>query len=203
MWVTVTSPGTELDAAERGLGCLGVASVSYAEQERRTQEYHRRVQQCEPVGKVVNDRVSTMNFLYCHEDRERAVATGMRMMGTFGLLNSHLLFTREGLSHERLPVARQPGTGAAQGVRRSRRGGAGAGGDLRRNPGPDHPGREALGVDRSRRDQLPAERRRDRAAGGGPRQPRAVRAEVMPAFAAAPDDGSGGDTEAGAAAGSG
>ena len=30
LWVTVTSPGTELDAAERGLGCLGVASAGYA-----------------------------------------------------------------------------------------------------------------------------------------------------------------------------
>lgn len=28
MWVTVTTPGTELDAAERGLGCLGVARAS-------------------------------------------------------------------------------------------------------------------------------------------------------------------------------
>ena len=50
LWVTVTSPGTELDAADRGIGCLGVAAASYAEQERRTREYHRRIQQCEPVG---------------------------------------------------------------------------------------------------------------------------------------------------------
>jgi alkanesulfonate monooxygenase SsuD/methylene tetrahydromethanopterin reductase-like flavin-dependent oxidoreductase (luciferase family) len=95
MWVTVTSPGTELDAAERGLGCLGVASVSFEEQERRTAEYHRRIRNCEPVGGAVNDRVATLNFLYCHEDTGEAVATGMRMMGTFGVLNSHLLFTRE------------------------------------------------------------------------------------------------------------
>ena len=95
MWVTVTSPGTELDAADRGLGCLGVAAVSYAEQERRTREYHRRVRQCEPVGGMVNDRVATNNFLYCHEDTGTAVRDGMRFMGMFGLLNSHLLFTRE------------------------------------------------------------------------------------------------------------
>ena len=50
MWVTVTSPGTELDAAERGLGCLGVAAAGYAEQERRTNEYFRRIQSCDPVG---------------------------------------------------------------------------------------------------------------------------------------------------------
>ena len=95
MWVTVTSPGTELDAADRGLGCLGVAAVSYAEQERRTREYHRRVKQCDPVGGMVNDRVATNNFLYCHEDKNVAVRDGMRFMGMFGLLNSHLLFTRE------------------------------------------------------------------------------------------------------------
>ena len=72
MWVTVTSPGTELDAAERGLGCLGVAATGYAEQERRTNEYYRRVRSCDPVGAVVTDQVSTLNFLYCHEDPARA-----------------------------------------------------------------------------------------------------------------------------------
>ncbi len=50
MWVTVTSPGTELDAADRGLGCLGVAAAGYAEQERRTKEYFRRIESCDPVG---------------------------------------------------------------------------------------------------------------------------------------------------------
>ncbi|MBV8691879.1 MAG: LLM class flavin-dependent oxidoreductase, partial [Actinobacteria bacterium] len=68
MWVAVTSPGTELDAAERGLGCIGLAAAGYAEQERRTKEYHRRIQSCDPVGAVVTDCVTTLNFLYCHED---------------------------------------------------------------------------------------------------------------------------------------
>jgi len=95
MWVTVTSPGTELDAAERGLGCLGVASTTYAEQERRTRDYHRRIQLCDPVSTVVNDQVTTLNFLYCHEDADRAAATGMGMVGLFGLTNAHLLWTRE------------------------------------------------------------------------------------------------------------
>ncbi|HVN39895.1 MAG TPA: LLM class flavin-dependent oxidoreductase [Myxococcota bacterium] len=95
LWVTVTSPGTELDAAERGLGCLGVAAAGYAEQERRTREYHRRIQLCDPVGAVVNDRVTTLNFLYCHENRGVATERGMRMLGLFGLANSHLLWTRE------------------------------------------------------------------------------------------------------------
>jgi alkanesulfonate monooxygenase SsuD/methylene tetrahydromethanopterin reductase-like flavin-dependent oxidoreductase (luciferase family) len=95
LWVTVTSPGTELDAAERGIGCLGVAAAGYAEQERRTREYHRRVQNCDPVSSVVNDQVTTLNYLYCHEDGDRAAETGMRMVNQFGLTNSHLLWTRE------------------------------------------------------------------------------------------------------------
>jgi alkanesulfonate monooxygenase SsuD/methylene tetrahydromethanopterin reductase-like flavin-dependent oxidoreductase (luciferase family) len=95
LWVTVTSPGTELDAAERGLGCLGVAAAGYDEQERRTKEYHRRIQSCEPVSSMVNDQVTTLNFLYCHEDAGTAAARGMHMVGLFGLANSHLLWTRE------------------------------------------------------------------------------------------------------------
>src|SRR5216117_2101812 len=95
MWVAVTSPGTELDAADRGLGCLGVAAAGYDEQERRTKEYHRRIQLCDPVSSVVNDRVAILNFLYCHEDATTAAEHGLRFLGTFGLLNAHLLFTRE------------------------------------------------------------------------------------------------------------
>jgi alkanesulfonate monooxygenase SsuD/methylene tetrahydromethanopterin reductase-like flavin-dependent oxidoreductase (luciferase family) len=95
MWVTVTTPGTELDAADRGLGSLGVAAASYEEQERRTVEYHKRIQNCDPVGRVVNDQVATLNFLYCHEDPKTAANRGMQMLGYFGLLNAHLLFTRE------------------------------------------------------------------------------------------------------------
>jgi len=94
MWVTVTSAGTELDAAERGLGCLGVAAASFGEQERRTKAYHRRIQQSNPVGRV-NDRVATLNFMHCHEDLATGAQRGMQFLGMFGLLNSHLLFTRE------------------------------------------------------------------------------------------------------------
>jgi alkanesulfonate monooxygenase SsuD/methylene tetrahydromethanopterin reductase-like flavin-dependent oxidoreductase (luciferase family) len=95
MWVTVTSPGTEIDAADRGLGCLGVATAGYEAQERRTREYHRRVKLCDPVGEVVNDRVATLNFLYCHEDARVAADCGLTFLGTFGMLNAHLLVTRE------------------------------------------------------------------------------------------------------------
>ncbi len=95
LWVTVTSPGTEVDAAERGLGCLGVAAAGYAEQERRTKAYHQRIRSCDPVSSVVNDQVTTLNFLYCHEDPDLAARVGMGMVGNFGLHNAHLLWTRE------------------------------------------------------------------------------------------------------------
>ena len=95
MWVTVTSPGTELDAAERGLGSLGVATAGYEEQERRLREYRRRIEQCEPAGGAVNDQVATLNFLYCDPDIDEAARVGVPMLGAFSVANAHLLFTRE------------------------------------------------------------------------------------------------------------
>jgi alkanesulfonate monooxygenase SsuD/methylene tetrahydromethanopterin reductase-like flavin-dependent oxidoreductase (luciferase family) len=95
LWVTVTSPGTELDAAERGIGCLGVAPAGYAEQEQRTREYHRRIQSCDPVSPVVNDCATTLNFMYCHEDVREAARAGVAMVGRFGAENSNLVWTRE------------------------------------------------------------------------------------------------------------
>jgi alkanesulfonate monooxygenase SsuD/methylene tetrahydromethanopterin reductase-like flavin-dependent oxidoreductase (luciferase family) len=94
LWVAVTTPGTELDAAERGIGCLGVADVTYAEQEQRTKEYHRRIRSCDPVG-AVNDQVSIVSRLFCHEDAQYGTATGLRLTATYGLANSHLFWTRE------------------------------------------------------------------------------------------------------------
>jgi alkanesulfonate monooxygenase SsuD/methylene tetrahydromethanopterin reductase-like flavin-dependent oxidoreductase (luciferase family) len=95
MWVTVTTPGTELDAADRGLGCLGVSAAGYDEQERRTAEYYRRIANCEPVGGLVNDQVHTMNFLYCHEDYRQARDRGLPMVNSFNMANTHLYWTRE------------------------------------------------------------------------------------------------------------
>ena len=53
------------------------------------------IQNCDPVGDIVNDQVATLNFMYCHEDLKRAGSRGMQMLGYFGMLNAHLLFTRE------------------------------------------------------------------------------------------------------------
>ena len=44
MWVAVTSPGTEIDAADRGLGSLGLSFAGFEEQEKKIKEYRRRIQ---------------------------------------------------------------------------------------------------------------------------------------------------------------
>lgn len=95
MWVAVTSPGTELDAADRGLGSLGLTFGGFAEQEHKIAEYRRRIKVCDPVGGFVNEQVNTVNFLYCHEDDETGVATGRRLSGTFNYLAAQLLAARE------------------------------------------------------------------------------------------------------------
>jgi hypothetical protein len=95
MWVAVTSPGTEIDAAERGLGSLGLTFGGFAEQEKKIAEYRRRIKVCEPVGEIVNEQVNTVNFLQCHEDDAKGVATGLRLQGSFGYLAAQLLSTRE------------------------------------------------------------------------------------------------------------
>ena len=41
MWVAVTSPGTEIDAAERGLGSLGLTFGSVKEQEEKIKNYRQ------------------------------------------------------------------------------------------------------------------------------------------------------------------
>ncbi|HUN49947.1 MAG TPA: LLM class flavin-dependent oxidoreductase [Candidatus Sulfotelmatobacter sp.] len=95
MWVAVTSPGTELDAADRGLGSLGLSFASFAEQEKKIATYRRRIQQCEPVGAFVNEQVATTNFLYCHEDDKIGLTTGRRLGDTFNYLATQLISTRE------------------------------------------------------------------------------------------------------------
>jgi alkanesulfonate monooxygenase SsuD/methylene tetrahydromethanopterin reductase-like flavin-dependent oxidoreductase (luciferase family) len=103
LWVAVTSPGTELDAADRGLGSLGLTFGGFAEQERKIAEYRRRIQHCTPVGAFVNDQVSTVNFLYCHEDDARGRETGRRMADTFNYLATQLISVREAYPSKSYP----------------------------------------------------------------------------------------------------
>ena len=151
MWVTVTSPGTELDAADRGLGCLGVAAAGYAEQERRTAEYYRRIEQCDPVGGMVDARGDHAELpLLPRGPRRPRPRSGMGMVGGFGLANSHLLWTREAYPtrayqslgnlapEDRSDADRRPG----RRVRHPR-------GHLRRRSRHHRRGARALGVDRA------------------------------------------------------
>ena len=95
MWVAVSTPGTELDAAERGLGMLGITFSGIAQMEKRIQEYRSRIQGCDPVGSFVNEQVNSVNFLYCSEDIEHARVRGERLAKTFGYLADLNLSTRE------------------------------------------------------------------------------------------------------------
>jgi alkanesulfonate monooxygenase SsuD/methylene tetrahydromethanopterin reductase-like flavin-dependent oxidoreductase (luciferase family) len=95
MWVAVTTPGTEMDAARRGIGALGVAAQSFKAQEDSVRRYHQEIRNCEPVGKVITAEVSAQNFLFCHEDRKYASETGMSMVQLFSALNAHCLWSRE------------------------------------------------------------------------------------------------------------
>jgi alkanesulfonate monooxygenase SsuD/methylene tetrahydromethanopterin reductase-like flavin-dependent oxidoreductase (luciferase family) len=95
MWVAVTSPGTEIDAAERGMGSLGLTFGGFADQEEKVKRYRKIIRNCEPVGEFVNEQVATVNFLFCHEDEEVGVKTGRRLSGTFNYLAAQLLAARE------------------------------------------------------------------------------------------------------------
>lgn len=95
MWVAVTSPGTEIDAAERGLGALGLVFTDLDVQEKKVKAYRKAIANCEPAGEFVNDTVATVSFMYCHEDSEQGKQTGGRLQQTFGYLASQLVSARE------------------------------------------------------------------------------------------------------------
>jgi alkanesulfonate monooxygenase SsuD/methylene tetrahydromethanopterin reductase-like flavin-dependent oxidoreductase (luciferase family) len=121
MWVAVTSPGTELDAADRGLGSLGLTFGGFSEQEKKIAEYRRRIKYCEPVGSFVNEQVNTVNFLFCHEDNEYGARTGQRIAGTFNYLAEQLLAARQAYPSRSypslglLPALRREATAPTQG----------------------------------------------------------------------------------------
>ena len=113
MWVAVSSPGTEFDAADRGMGALGVNFTTFKDQEQRVQEYRRRIQSCTPAGAVVNDRLATANFLFCHEDSATGVETGKRLIGTFQYLAGQL-----DMAKEAFPTKGYPSPGLLAATRR-------------------------------------------------------------------------------------
>ena len=106
MWVAVSSPGTEFDAADRGMGALGVNFTTFKAQEERVQEYRRRIQHCEPAGAFVNDQLASANFLFCHEDSATGVETGSEHDRHVPVPRRPARHGQGGVADEGLPVAR-------------------------------------------------------------------------------------------------
>src|SRR5262249_13210419 len=95
MGVAVASPGAEVEAAERGMGSLGLTFGGFAEQEEKVNRYRKIIRSCDPVGEFINESVSTVNFLFCHEDDAEGVKVGKRLTGVFNYLAAQLLAARE------------------------------------------------------------------------------------------------------------
>ena len=122
MWVAVSTPGTELDAADRGMGALGVNFTTFKQQEERVEEYRRRIRNCTPAGEFVNDQLASANFLYVHEETEKGLDTGGRMLRTFQYLAGQL-----DMAKEAYPTKGYPSPGLLAASRRQAAGPAGAG----------------------------------------------------------------------------
>jgi len=91
IWVAVSSPETAIQAAERGIGCLGVSIGTPGEYEQRVKDYRRVVKSCEPVGDFVNDQVNGVTFLYVDETDEEANVWGTKLAYSFSHLATHLV----------------------------------------------------------------------------------------------------------------
>jgi alkanesulfonate monooxygenase SsuD/methylene tetrahydromethanopterin reductase-like flavin-dependent oxidoreductase (luciferase family) len=113
MWVAVTSPGTEVDAADRGLGCLGLTPGGFSESEKKVNTYRARIENCDPVGAFVNKKVHTVNFLSCAEDGDLARRSGLRVASIFSYMASQLLSAKEVL-----PTHSYPSEGLLPALRR-------------------------------------------------------------------------------------
>ena len=86
MWVAVTAPGTELDAADRGMGALILSIADVERNVPRIAAYRDRITRCNPVGAFVNDQIAIANWLYCHPDNDFAKQRGEEMVGIFGYM---------------------------------------------------------------------------------------------------------------------
>ncbi len=84
LWVAVTSPGTELDAARYGMGCLVVGYGDLNASTQKFDRYRQEIKHCEPVGAFVNEQIAAVNFLYCHEDDAYALKRGQQLVAGFG-----------------------------------------------------------------------------------------------------------------------
>ena len=113
MWVAVSTPGTEMDAADRGMGALGVNFSTFKEQEERVQQYRRRIANCTPCGAVINDKLASANFLFCHEESAQGISIGGRMIANFQYLAGQL-----DMAKEAFPTKGYPSPGLLASARR-------------------------------------------------------------------------------------
>jgi len=86
MWVAVTAVGTELDAADRGMGALVLSIADVDRVVPRIAQYRERIKNCNPVGAFVNDQVAIANWMYCHPDNTLAKRRGDELVATFGYM---------------------------------------------------------------------------------------------------------------------
>jgi len=83
LWVAVTAPGTELDAADRGLGALILSHTDVSKAIPRFEAYRERIKHCTPAGSFVNNAIATVNWLFCHEDGDYARRRGAELIDSF------------------------------------------------------------------------------------------------------------------------
>ncbi|MGH2610953.1 MAG: LLM class flavin-dependent oxidoreductase, partial [Tepidiformaceae bacterium] len=90
MWVAVSSPETAIQAAERGMGLLGVSIGTPDEYKQRVSDYRRVIQNAEPVGHFVNNQVNGVGWMFCGENDEEAQKVGGAGAFAFMSAASHL-----------------------------------------------------------------------------------------------------------------
>ncbi len=95
LWVAVMSPETVQDAAERGLGMLGLSFGTPDQQHQRVEDYRKRIKDCEPVGDFVNEQVFTTCSLFCHEDDEAGYKTASQAMNTYHRLSGQTVTPKQ------------------------------------------------------------------------------------------------------------
>ena len=91
MWVAVSSPETAIQAAERGMGLLGVSIGTPDQYAQRIADYRRVIQNADPVGKFVNNCVNGVGWMYCGESDEEAKALGGAGAAAFMNAAAHLV----------------------------------------------------------------------------------------------------------------
>lgn len=90
IWVAVSSPETAIQAAERGLGFLGVSQGDPRRYEGLVRDYRRIIRGCEPVGEFVNEQVNAFTWMYCAPTNEEA-KVGKAAVDAFQYAAGHIV----------------------------------------------------------------------------------------------------------------